>query len=888
MQLLPKNRGQRRLFHHEIDMTLSLLSFPPYLGRIGMRFETLPINMFVMKALFRILFAGVLLLSVQQAAAQSLIFYQNTRTEAYLVKQHGGGPSEGVIDHFIERLAISSGKPVTRTEFIIAHDEYVRLTKVNTTQYDVYVTLGNMRLTGDTQYRGFSMANELIPTGVKFNLERVSKTGQVLERFPFDNVDLTGAETIVANFRGSDTTGLFTEQTVRLGDKQFIYVKEAKGKFDQRTILIDDYYASIPKMETLNIDFKKINPDDFEHIDVQQNDLNQLIVRLNTISSSNFPENLSLSQSDPAGYNVRFQALNALAQDLNARIQKTKAEMPERYYQRGLAYVQQNKPAEASADFTLAVKLKPTLAPAHLELARLRYREGDVAGATGRLLTIFKDCQPDEVTRQAATQLGTTIYQNHITNADYAIKQKKYVTGLRSLSEARSVCTELKLTCTAQLDDLSSLAHGGIYQGKVDTARLALQANKFEEAEVEATKALDYQKANATFVKDPSAALRVQADAQTRIYQRMLTTANALADQGKLTEAEAEARKALDYQASHSAAIAQPMAAQQALDRVMGLRYTDNVVRAKALQAQIQHRQALQLLDEAVVIETKFQVSKDPNLWNLVLASAKPVLLEDAANGQQLAKSNKLVEARNLTNATKALVIQYKLQNDPEVSKAVEAMSGAIFSQECTNAQGEFDAGVNDAEVQQRLKKFIEARAAYDRALKVAADQAVCGIDSRRATEGKTAIATAAKYQEMLLEAQAAVDRNDSKTAIETYLKAGELALSENLGGRFGLQHAPLYDFISGSGKLEFIRFGAGYFTEKKDFEPALGLLHKSVQMGVPTGMIKDLMKRLGAELGIRDRQTEPGSDPKAKAAEYTKGNSKLKTLAKAYLKQRK
>ncbi len=841
-----------------------------------------------MKLFLRTLIVGLLVSSTQFVAAQSLIFYQNTRAEAYLVKQHGGGPSEGVIDHFIDRLATSSGKPASRTEFIITHDEYVRLTKVNANQYDIYVTVGNMRLTGDTQYRGFSMSDQLVPAGVKFTLERVSKTGQVLERFPFESVDLAGASTLVANFRATDSTSLFTEQTIRMGDKQFLYPKESKGRFDARTILIDDYYGSIVKMEALKTDLSKVSPDDFEHIEAQQNSLNQLIVRLNSINGSNFPQNLNLAASDPAGYNARFTELNAMSQDLNARIATTKNQIPERYYQRGLSLVQQSKFAEANTDFIQAVRLRPTLAPAHLELARLRYREGDISGAKSRLITIFKDCQPDEQTRQQSTQLGNTLYQNHLGNADYAIKQKKYTSGIQSLAEARSLCTELKLTCTPQLDDLSSLAHGGIFQGKVDTARLALQASQYEDAEKWANVALDYQKANPNFIKDPSPALRVQADAQTRIYQRSLSNANSLADQGRLKEAESEARKAIDYQSAHSAAIAQPLAAQQALERIMALEYKDNISRAKTLQAQLQHRDALKLLDEAVVIETKFSVAKEPMLWKLVQTNAKPIILDEAAKGQQAAKSNKLNEARNLTQSTKAMSEQYKLQVDPEVSKALESLTGAIFSQECNNAQSDFDIAINDADVQKRLKKFIEASTAYNRALKISADQAVCSIDNRRALDGKASIAMAVKYQEMQNEALSAIERNDSKKAIESYLQAGELSLAENLSTRFGLQHAPLFDFINNSGRIEFVRFGAGYFTDRKDYDVALNLLHKCVQMGVSIGLVKDLMKRLGAELALRDRQTEPNSDPKLKAAEYSHGNSKLKTLAKAYLKQRK
>jgi hypothetical protein len=859
-----------------------------YLAEIGTAFEPVPVNTFVMKSLLRLVLFGLFLSSAHFLVAQNLIFYQNTRSSSFLMKQHGGGPSEGLVDHFIGRIAAGSNKNPSRTEFIIAADENIRLTQVNSTQYDVNVTIENLRFSGDTQYRGFFMTEQLQPSAIKFNLERISKTGQVVEVFAFDNVQLNGPSTLVANFRAVDSTRLFLEQTMRLSNNQFIYIKEAKGIFDQRTILIDDYYAAIPKMEALNTDFKKINPDDFERIETQQNDLNQLIIRLNAITSSNFPENLDLAKADPAGFNTRYQQLNASAQDLNARIQLTKSQIPDRYYQRGLTFLQQNKPALANADFNEALRLRPNFAEPHLELARLRYREGDIAAAKVQLLSLFNECAPSEQTSQAARQLGNTIYQNHIGNADYAIKQKRFASGLQSIAEARSLCTDLKLTCTNQLEDLSSLAHGGIFQAMVDSARLSYQAQKFEESELRATEAIAYQKLNALYIKDPSPALRAQADAQTKIYQNMVASANALAGQNKLKEAENAARAALAYQLAHSGAIAQPNAAQDALNRIMDLEYKDNIAQAKTLQAQKQFRPALALLDEAIVIETKFPVTKDANIWNLAQSNAKPIILEDALKGQELAKGNQLAAARTLTQATKSMADQYKLADDPQVSAALSALTGAIFSQECTNAQLAFDAAINEAQQQKRNNRFIDALASFEKALKIASDQAVCGIDNRRGVEGKLDVSSPAKYQRLLNDAQAAVDRNDSKVAIDTYLNAGQLALSDNLKARFAIQHPNLFDFISGSGKLEFVRYGATYFLAQKDLDASLALLQKTVQMGVSKGLIKDLMKRLGTELAIRDREVEPNSDAKIKAAGYTQGNKKLKILAKTYTKLRK
>lgn len=840
-----------------------------------------------MNALLRLLSLTGLLTVTQLLTAQSLIFHQKTRTDAFLVKLHGGGPSEAVTDHFIERLS-SPAKPAARTEFVVAQDEYIRLTKVSPTEYDVYITLGNMRLTGDTQYRGFSMLEQLKPTAVQFTVHRVNQAGIVVESFPFGEVALLGDPVVVANFRAMDSTRQFTDCTVKVADKQVLYSREAKGAFDQRAIRIDDYYAALPKLTELEQDLRRIQPDDFEHVESQQNDLNQMIQRLNAITSEDYPQTLDLSASDPAGFLPKYQAVAATAQDLNARISRTRNEIPERYYQRGQQHVQQGRPAEGNKDLLEAVRLKPTLAPAHLELARLRYREGDVPAAKACLTTIFKECQPDDQTRTAATQLGKNIYQNHLSVADYAIKQKNYPAGLQSLTDARAFCTDLGLGCTAQLDDLTTLAHTGVFRIRVDTARLLLSTSQFEAAEAKATEALAYQQAYAAYIQDASLALRVQADAQTRIYQRTVASANGLASQGKLKDAEAEARKALAYQATHTAAIAEPSAAQNALLNIKDLQYKGLISRARSLGQQQQHRQALPLLEEAVLIEAEFAVTKDPGLWVLVQATAKPIVLDDLTKGQQHAQANKLGDARATAQAAHGMAEKYRLATDPDILAAEATLSSKIASQECTNAQNDLEALLKQAADLRQQKKFIEASATYDQGLAVVARQPHCGIDTRRAADGKTEIAVAVQYQNLLAQSRTAYERNDNPRAIATYDQAGDLAARENIVARYGIQHATLFDYIMGSGRIEFTRYGAQHFTEKKAYDQAVELLHKAVQMGVAKGLTKDLMTRLGTELGLRDKQEAPGTDPKSEVLKYTRGNSKLKTLASAYLKARK
>ncbi|MFM2375788.1 MAG: hypothetical protein RLZZ165_885, partial [Bacteroidota bacterium] len=207
--------------------------------------------------------------------------------------------------------------------------------------------------------------------------------------------------------------------------------------------------------------------------------------------------------------------------------------------------------------------------------------------------------------------------------------------------------------------------------------------------------------------------------------------------------------------------------------------------------------------------------------------------------------------------------------------------------QECINAQNEFDALVKEAGFQQQMKQFIEATASYDKALQLASRQGSCGMDLHSASEGKSQISLPTAYQHLMVQSEAEINGNESKRAIDTYNQAGDLAARENLAQRFGLTHSPLHEYILESGHLGFTLFGSQHLLEKKQYDEAVELLHKVVQMGASKTSVKELMKRLGTELALRDQEAAPLSNPKVKILEYTRGNKNFRSLSKAYLKAR-
>ena len=841
-----------------------------------------------MKASLRILLLAMMGCLGQLASAQSLIFYENTRSEAYLVKLNGGGPSQGITDHFIERLAAGNNKPSTRTEYILTADESVRLTKVNPFQYDVNVSLGNIRFSGDTQYRGFSMTDFLQPSGVKFTLERLNKAGQIVDRFPFEEVQLSGASTMIANFRGTDSTGLFTEGSIRISDKQFIISKVNKGNFDRHSFLIDDCYNAVPQLEKIYTDFKSIDPNDFEHLPVQQANLDELKARLNQIGSVDYVTLLGLAQVDPIGYLRRFQENTSMAQQLSQQIEATRAEIPERYYMRGMALLGQAKPAAAKADFLESVRLSPRFGAPNLELARISYREGDIPAAQNKLIYIAKECPADAATQQGLPALANTIYLNHMGNAEYANQQKKFPAAILALDAARQLCSETPIECSPALEIQNKLAHVGIYNSKVDSARMFLNQGELEKAEAMALNAMGYQKGSSQYIAVADDAVAVERDAQNRILQRFLMQANALSNEGKLVAAEEQARLAIAYQASHSANLPDNKPAIAALNKVMELRYREDIRQANAAFDAKNHQDAMPLFAHALAIESEFPVNKLPNLMQLAQANAKPLALAKVPNGLNLAKANRLAEARLINDDFKALVEQYQIGEDADIVLGAQSLRDAIFSQECMNAQAEYDTALSAAKAQITLKRFIEADQGFSEALRIAAAQAQCEIDVTEANAEKVRISGAVKYQELLNTSLAAQEKAEYKYAIEQYNLATDIFVAKDLAQEFGLAQASLIDYIQNSGKNMFVRYGSDYLTAKGELDGAVTLIRKAASMGVKQGLLKTIMVRLGIALAERDVKQGISDDPKAKGLEYSQGNKTLKNLAKTYAKQRK
>lgn len=837
----------------------------------------------------RILLASLFLLQVAGASmAQNLIFYQNTESKSYLVRNGDGGPSQEVTDFFIRSLSQGSGRPLSQTEYILIHDRYIRATKLSPSEFQVYSTVKGMRLTGDTQYRGFDLSGLMMPSAAKFTLERVSPAGGVLDSWKFESVPLDVEPVILANFRGTDSLTAFDKNTFRFRDLTFLYLPSDKTPFANRTTLIDEYYAAVPELEGLYAELKSIDPENIEQLNASETDLRRLRSQIETIRGGGYEAKLGLSdQLDPAGYLSRFREIDAFASELATRVRENQDNQYMLYYKRGLAFLEKGDRPRAMKDLQTAIDMQPGFAPAHLALAQLRYQEGDLGSASKGLLHIFNQLSPQPPIRQEGGTLAATIYQNYLGNADYALKQKRHENALTELDAAAELCSAIaEVPCTDQMEGMYSGAFTGIFKVMVSNAEKSLGTGKADQAINEALNARRYVQDHSPYITDTAGILLVLHEAYRIEFQQLLGDVEVLLKNNDIDGAENAVALAKTYRAEHLPALPDAGALNALENRVADRRYHLLIAEAKTLSTQSQWELALGKYEQATALEKEYSVHHDSLLPGLAESTAKALLKQDLATALELARSNRLRKAREMRLAIDEVRNRYALQNDPEIEPPYLEMKQAIFNQECTNAQSEFDQLVAQAESEAGAKDYLSATATFDAALAVATENAACGMDTGPAKNGKTRIAPAFAYQQKIKSVETSINRALHREAIAAYLAAGQAHESGNMKEVFGLQHASLFEYIRQSGRNEFVRYGAQHFAEQKEYDTSIALLKDLLRNRYPKARIKGMMIRIGQALAVRDFQEDPTTNPKTKGLTYTSGDKGLKKLYKAYCKQ--
>lgn len=829
-----------------------------------------------------LILASTLLLG---SASAQLPIFESKKAEAAILKYNQGGPNQAIVNHFLVRLSSGANVPVDRARIIIAHDVVLRITRVDQYHMQVYAALENFLVEGETSYKGFDMAEFLRPTAIKFNLKLMSGLNKFKREWPFQEVAIGGDPAPIANFRQVDSTN-FRLDKLHMTNKAFIYKAASQALFDSRISLIDEYYQADAELGVLYDQLLALHPEDLEALPQMDAQLGQLESRIQNIASKNYEQQLNLGpQQDPVNFVPRFADVMQLAGQLRQQVTANLAQLPALFYQRGMDKLANGNLNAAVSDFNESLRLDPGFAPAFFQLTKMDYDAGKIDLALPSLLRILREMNPDPNTRAASLQLLEDYQQRTVAGAKIANDRGAFQDALNLLDPTFGLCNEFPaLNCHAKFDYEVTRAHQGMYKALLADARKALDQGQLKEAENAAQAAVDFHLAHKSSIPDGVDAERAIDEVHRRMYNKMLSDAGAFLNQGQPEAADPIVLDAIAFQQSHSRAIPSARLALQLQDRVNQGRYQKLVATGRSELSAKRWAASLRSLESALALEGNWGIVADPAVFQDARSAARGVALDKFREGASMAKNNRLADARRLTTEATGLVDKYDHGSDPEIMQLKDSLQGAIFNQECMNAQSRFNGIVAEAEGHRSMRKFIDADLAYDRAIQAARESNACNIDQGPAMAGKRDISSAAAYQRKMQDVYKKVERAMYRDAIQGFQDAGRNFQSAQLSD-MGLSHSSLFDFIQGSGRFEFIIHGAHHFMDVQQLEESLSLLRYLAQRGYPKSRTKSAQIRLGQELAMRDKPQDPGGNAKAKALTYTRGDKALKFVYKAFVK---
>jgi hypothetical protein len=777
----------------------------------------------------RILFILLVGLGLQ-AVGQQQILYQTTQTKSWLLSYSSSGEeSQKVINEMLDAIATYIPKPVYQTKITFNVEENIKITREKN-KVSVFVTHLNVNLTGDIYYKTFNMTDVLVPSKYEFSGTLSRTKGVFLADFtqPRTNFNYPYSEVILQY----EDTSAASSYVFVLNSTSFYYDNVSRSRFRDKVTLIDQYFTADLDMNKIKEQLNTINPDAFEVMDNNMQLLNDLKRNTDNISAAAFWQGLHIENYDPLKLYSKMYDLRTQEQNLQTALDHTRSIAHQLYYDKAVDQYDHQKLTEARQNFERSLSYNPGFAPSQFFLARIAFEEKKSDEAKMQINKLFTFKNIDNDTRKSAYSLAGAIEWYDMNIAATNLNSRKYQDALAALVNAENFCKGIPgYVCNDTIELIRGDCHRGIYADYIGNANHQFALKKYNEAEVEINKAIDYQRQYQKYITDNKEALAIKEKIKIEQYYVAMRLGKDKMDAKDYRAAFSEFKKASD-------------------------------------------------------IEALYPVTKDRQLPELLKRSKLEVMLMDLAEAEKLVMANDLTRAREILRTAIEEQKIYGLLDNQKLSQKIENLRKSIFSQECANAQKAYDDKISEASTAVADKDFIKAELLYAAAIQIAESNHDCGIGNELAMKGKSSVANPAQYQRLMNQCNELARGLQYGQAIDAYNKLTTFYNTNNIQSS-GLVHPALEAYIN-TFETGFLLYGIDWFINSNNFDPAIFLIKQVRQRNLPKNEAKLQQRNLGRALAIRDMQKDPGMNPKIKVTEYTLGDKWYAVFTKEYIKQAK
>ncbi|NPA67178.1 MAG: hypothetical protein GXO50_01065, partial [Chlorobi bacterium] len=437
--------------------------------------------------------------------AQSQIIFDREDVLNFLIRYEQG--QSGIKNQIFRKIAQGNSKPVSSVRLTFSFKQHRQILKRGN-RLEFIADMSDIKISGDNFYRGFDVGETLIPKKISFVLQWL-KGNEPVNSYTFNGVSVEENYAELVHMTVTDTLNS-DNYKIKLLNKVFDYTSLNKQEFDEKIILIDDYYEENLKARNRLRVLNNINAnrdylsrlEDLNELYRLRDTANSAEVYVNTVKQKDFYRFLPLNIYDPAALKNKLSQILNKAKTLKAVCTELINNFDKLYYDRGVEMLARHNPGKADYYFNKSIEVNPHFAPSHFQLARLYYNSGYIDKAIDKLFEI-RGMNPDTETKIQTVELARGIYNDFLLNASDFNNNAQYDDAVAALNIAAQICRDFpEVRCRQTMDAELERAVKGKYRLILNAADVNFRNDNLEEAERIINDAINYAYQNRNFISD--------------------------------------------------------------------------------------------------------------------------------------------------------------------------------------------------------------------------------------------------------------------------------------------------------------------------------------------------------------------------------------------------
>jgi len=889
---------------------------------------------------FKLQLIFFLFVSIKISFGQTDTVFTDKQADSFFFKYaESASWKEKISNYFIEELSKSIPKILAYTQYSFSFNYRILITnsgkriKTGKKEYKISVEIKDGKCGGDVLYKGFSIADALLPNFADFTISIENEKG-VVKPITVNAIIIHAGYGITGNITFQDSPA-DEKFKVTLSNKIFYYNDSSKILFQKKIQLINDYYNSEFVISSALENLQYIDLENVEMIKVFDIKLNEVEKIIEELKSKTFSEKLNLQAGDPIDFLGKFKDITQKTQKQRVIINQMLATLDKVYYKKGIENVVKGDIFSALKFFEKSTATNPFFSPAFYQTAKIYFGQNELDKASQNITTITVKLSPDQLTLKQVIQLGNNIFSSYLTNSETLIDAEKFHEALEVLEKAKLFCDSTPaIACNEYLQKDIAKAKYGIYKSFITVSQKAIDKEILDIAEIYIFRAKDYQKENSaeiilsseaddllsqlvkkytykgllfnsqlkfdtaltilekasdlckryTEIKCSDKLASAISIAKNGIYISLTQKASQYIQYGEPDKAENAIATAKAYQQANSVEI-QTSLSTDSLTTLIKKQWYDKYISEGITY--INHNngeKALSNFEAAKLIEKAYPVKTDTRLDSLIIEAAKPFILNYIEKACVKVWGNELDKAIYIQDFVKIVQAKYALAEDTTIQKALADLKTKIFSQQCRNAQETYNEYYRKAYQNIALKKYSSADDLFLKCMKIVEDNSNCKIKDSMARVSKEKYLHAATYQKLTEESESLANSSKYYDAINKYIDC-EKYFTENNIRQFGLTHVLLNDYIASRKDTNYIYKCANYFLDKNNYINTFLFLEILRNRNCSENSTKDLQEMLAKKLAAVDFAADNKQKPSFLINKNTNGNTWYKYFKKDYLK---